>query len=196
MILLVDNYDSFTYNLVQSLRGLGAAVEVHRNDAITVAAIERRAPTAVVLSPGPGRPEDAGITPEVVRRLAGRGPLFGVCLGLQAIGLVYGARIVRARPWHGKSTPVRHDRQGLFRGLPEPLTVGRYHSLVIDRASLPDALAVTAATDDDDRLVMAAADRERRLWGVQFHPESCLTPDGDLLLGNFLAMARCPEVRE
>ena len=196
MILLVDNYDSFTYNLVQSLRGLGAAVEVHRNDAITVAAIERRAPTAVVLSPGPGRPEDAGITPEVVRRLAGRVPLFGVCLGLQAIGLVYGARIVRARPWHGKSTPVRHDRQGLFRGLPEPLTVGRYHSLVIDRASLPDALAVTAATDDDDRLVMAAADRERRLWGVQFHPESCLTPDGDLLLGNFLAMARCPEVRE
>ena len=186
MILLFDNYDSFTFNLWQALAALGAEVEVRRNDAITEDEVARMAPRAIVLSPGPGRPEDAGVTPALVARFLGRLPIFGVCLGHQAIGLVLGARIVRAtRQIHGKAEPVHHDGRGLFEGLPRPLLAGRYHSLALDRATLPPELHISA--ESGDGTVMAIAHRDLPLWGVQFHPESVLTPEGPLLLANFLA---------
>ena len=187
-ILVIDSYDSFVYNLVQYLGELGAEPEVVRNDEITVAqAIDRR-PDAVLLSPGPGRPEDAGIICESVGAFAERGvPVLGVCLGHQAIGHVYGAAVVHApRLMHGKTSPVEHDGVGVFEGLPSPLTATRYHSLVIDPATLPACLEVIARTDD---VVMGVRHRDLPVHGVQFHPESILTGEGHNLLGNFLRIA-------
>jgi len=187
-VLVIDSYDSFVYNLVQYLGELGADPEVVRNDEITVAqAIDRR-PDAVLLSPGPGRPEDAGIICESVGAFADRGvPVLGVCLGHQAIGHVYGAAVVHApRLMHGKTSPVEHDGVGVFEGLPSPLTATRYHSLVIDPATLPACLEVVARTDD---VVMGVRHRDLPVHGVQFHPESILTGEGHNLLGNFLRIA-------
>ncbi len=187
-VLVIDSYDSFVYNLVQYLGELGAEPEVVRNDEITVAqAIDRR-PDAVLLSPGPGRPEDAGIICESVGAFAERGvPVLGVCLGHQAIGHVYGAAVVHApRLMHGKTSPVEHDGVGVFEGLPSPLTATRYHSLVIDPATLPACLEVVARTDD---VVMGVRHRDLPVHGVQFHPESILTGEGHNLLGNFLRIA-------
>ena len=189
MILVLDNYDSFTYNLVQYLAELGAGVEVHRNDAIGVQAIGERY-DAIVISPGPGRPEDAGVTEELVRRLGGKVPILGVCLGHQAIGHVAGGRIVRAPVlMHGKTSLIHHDGGGLFEGLSNPFEATRYHSLIVERSSVPPDLEVTARTDDE--LVMGLRRRGggAPLEGVQFHPESILTLEGKKLLGNFLSIA-------
>ena len=184
-VLVVDNYDSFTFNLVQYLGELGARVEVFRNDAIDVAGIRRRRPRGVLLSPGPCTPDQAGITLEVIRALAGEVPLLGVCLGHQAIGQAFGGRVVRnARIVHGKASAVRHRGEGLFRGLPSPLTAGRYHSLVVERRTMPRALRVTAWTDEGE--VMGIRHRSLDVEGVQFHPESILTERGQDLLGNWL----------
>ena len=183
MILLMDNYDSFTYNLAHLFGELGAEVEVVRNDAITADAAEQMAPSHLVVSPGPGRPEDAGATPEIVRRLAGRVPVLGVCLGHQALVQVFGGRIGRARALvHGKAASVLHDGRGIFAGLEPELTAGRYHSLAATR--LPDELTPTAYADDGE--VMAVRHRELPIVGVQFHPESVLTPDGPALGRNFM----------
>lgn len=188
MILLIDNYDSFVHNLARYLRRLGQETRVVRNDAIDAAAALALQPQAIVLSPGPCTPTEAGASLEIVRELGSRVPILGVCLGHQAIGAALGGRIVRAsEPMHGRSSLVRHDRRGLFTGLPNPLTVGRYHSLVIDRATLPPELAVTAEADDGT--IMAIAHREWPLYGVQFHPESILTEGGYPLLSNFLRLA-------
>jgi len=189
-VLVIDSYDSFVYNLVQYLGELGADPEVVRNDEITVAeAIDRR-PDAVLLSPGPGRPEDAGIICESVGAFAERGvPVLGVCLGHQAIGHVYGAAVIHApRLMHGKTSPVEHDGVGVFDGLPSPLTATRYHSLVIDPVTVPDCLEVIARSDD---VIMGVRHRELPVHGVQFHPESILTGEGHNLLRNFL---RTPQV--
>ncbi|HVE86531.1 MAG TPA: aminodeoxychorismate/anthranilate synthase component II [Myxococcales bacterium] len=184
-VLVVDNYDSFTFNLVQYLGELGARVEVFRNDAIDVAGIRRRRPGGVLLSPGPCTPDQAGVTLEVVRALAGEVPLLGVCLGHQAIGQAFGGKVVRnARIVHGKASAVRHRGDGLFRGLPSPFAAGRYHSLVVERRTLPRALRVTAWTDAGE--VMGLRHRELDVEGVQFHPESILTERGRELLGNWL----------
>jgi len=184
-VLVVDNYDSFTFNLVQYLGELGARVEVFRNDAIDVAGIRRWRPRGVLLSPGPCTPDQAGITLEVIRALAGEVPLLGVCLGHQAIGQAFGGRVVRnARIVHGKASAVRHRGEGLFRGLPSPLTAGRYHSLVVERRTMPRALRVTAWTDEGE--VMGIRHRSLDVEGVQFHPESILTERGQDLLGNWL----------
>lgn len=187
MIVLIDNYDSFTYNLYQYLCGLGADVRVVRNDAATVAEIVMMAPERVVLSPGPCTPKEAGICVPLIHALAGRVPILGVCLGHQAIGAAYGGDIVRApNLMHGKVSAVHHTGQGVFRGLPSPFTAIRYHSLVVARETLPDVLEVTAETADG--LVMGFRHREiPNLEGVQFHPESILTEHGHQLLGNFLA---------
>ncbi len=191
-ILVVDNYDSFTFNLVQYLGELGARVEVFRNDAIDVAGIRARRPDGVLLSPGPADPDDAGVTLEAVSALAGKVPLLGVCLGHQAIGQAFGGRVVRAREVvHGKASPVLHRRQGVFAGLPSPFAAGRYHSLAVERESLPRALAVTAWTGDGT--VMGMRHRTLEVEGVQFHPESILTEHGKALLGNWLA--RCGKRR-
>jgi len=184
-VLVVDNYDSFTFNLVQYLGELGAKVEVFRNDAIDVAGIRRRRPRGVLLSPGPSTPDQAGVTLEVIRALAGEVPLFGVCLGHQAIGQAFGGRVVRnGRIVHGKASPVRHRGEGVFRGLPSPFSAGRYHSLVVERRTMPRALRVTAWTDQGE--VMGIRHRELDVEGVQFHPESILTERGKELLGNWL----------
>jgi len=184
-VLVVDNYDSFTFNLVQYLGELGARVEVFRNDAIDVPGIRKRKPRGVLLSPGPCTPDQAGITLEVIRALAGEVPLLGVCLGHQAIGQAFGGKVIRnARIVHGKASPVRHRGQGLFRGLPSPFSAGRYHSLVVERRTLPRALQVTAWTDDGE--VMGIRHRALDVEGVQFHPESILTERGKELLGNWL----------
>jgi anthranilate synthase component 2 len=184
-VLLVDNYDSFTWNLVQYLGELGAAVEVHRNDEIDVAGIRARRPDGVVLSPGPCTPSEAGITLEVVRSLAGELPILGVCLGHQAIGQAFGGKVVRnARIVHGKASPVRHRGAGVFAGLPSPFAAGRYHSLVVERETLPRALAVTAWTDEGE--IMGLRHRTLEVEGVQFHPESILTEQGKPLLANWL----------
>lgn len=188
MILLVDNYDSFTFNLAQALWRLGADLRVARNDALSVADVRRLEPSAIVLSPGPGRPEDARLTPLIVRHLAGRIPILGVCLGHQAIGLELGGSIQRVLPVHGKSSLVHHRGTDLFDDLPSPLVAGRYHSLALDAGLLPCELRITAWTTEG--VVMAIAHRELPLWGVQFHPESLLTPAGPTLLGRFLALAR------
>jgi anthranilate synthase component 2 len=185
-LLLVDNYDSFTFNLVQYLGELGASVEVHRNDQIDVDGIRARHPDGVVLSPGPCTPDQAGVTLPVIRELGGELPILGVCLGHQAIGQAYGGRVVRnARIVHGKASPVRHRGRGLFTGLPSPFAAGRYHSLVVERATLPRALAITAWTDEGE--IMGLRHRRHPVEGVQFHPESILTDGGKRLLANWLA---------
>ena len=189
MILVLDNYDSFTYNLVQYLGELGAAVEVHRNDAITVADIAVRQPEAIVISPGPCSPGEAGISTEVVRQLGPRIPLLGVCLGHQCIGAAFGGRIVRAGElMHGKSSLIYHDGQGVFDGLPNPFEAIRYHSLVIERETVPDCLDITAKTAKG--LIMGVRHRSHPIEGVQFHPESILTKAGKHLLENFLVRAQ------
>lgn len=185
-LVLVDNYDSFTFNLVQYLGELGAAVEVHRNDQIDVEGIRARHPDGVVLSPGPCTPDQAGVTLPVIRALGGELPILGVCLGHQAIGQAYGGRVVRnARIVHGKASPVRHRGRGLFAGLPSPFAAGRYHSLVVERATLPRELAITAWTDEGE--IMGLRHRRLPVEGVQFHPESILTDGGKRLLANWLA---------
>jgi anthranilate synthase component 2 len=187
MLLVIDNYDSFTYNLVQYLGELGAEVVVHRNDAITIEEIDAMAPSAMVLSPGPCAPAQAGITVEAIRALGDRIPTLGVCLGHQAIGEAYGGRVVRAaRAVHGKTSRIAHDGSGLFAGLPSPLEVGRYHSLVVERSSLPAGLQVVATSVDDPAEIHALRHETHPVWGVQFHPESVLTPNGKQLLRNFL----------
>ena len=187
MLLVIDNYDSFTYNLVQYLGELGAEVVVRRNDAVTVGEVGRMAPAGIVLSPGPCAPAQAGVTVDVIRAWGEHIPTLGVCLGHQAIGEAYGGRVVRAaRAVHGKSSRVDHDGTGLFAGLPTPLEVGRYHSLVVERESLPDALEVVATATDDPTEIHALRHVSHPVWGVQFHPESVLTPDGKQLLRNFL----------
>ncbi|MGO8871333.1 MAG: anthranilate synthase component II [Acidimicrobiales bacterium] len=185
-VLVIDNYDSFVYNLVQELGELGATPEVHRNDAIDVAGIRAAAPDAVLISPGPGRPADAGISMAVVRELAGELPILGVCLGHQAIGEVYGGRVVTAPTlMHGKTSSIHHDGRGVFAGLPDPFVATRYHSLVVEPSSVPDVLEVTATTADG--VIMGLRHRTLPVEGVQFHPESLLTPEGPSLLSNFLA---------
>jgi anthranilate synthase/aminodeoxychorismate synthase-like glutamine amidotransferase len=185
MLLVIDNYDSFTYNLVQYLGEMGVALAVHRNDAVTVEAVEALSPSAIVVSPGPGAPADSGISPEVIRRFAGRRPILGVCLGHQAIGEVFGGRIARApRPIHGKTSRIHHDGRGIFAGLPDPFEATRYHSLIVERGSVPDCLEVSAWTDDG--LVMGLRHRSAPVDGVQFHPESILTTAGKALLANFV----------
>ncbi|HET7583810.1 MAG TPA: aminodeoxychorismate/anthranilate synthase component II [Gemmatimonadaceae bacterium] len=192
MILVIDNYDSFTYNLVQMLGELGAEPVVHRNDAITVDEVAGLSPSAVVISPGPCTPADAGISVELVRRLGARVPMLGVCLGHQAIGEAYGGTVVRARRvMHGKTSPIVHDGRELFQDLPSPLEVMRYHSLVVDRASLPPALRITATAGDDPSEIHAMRHVDHPVWGVQFHPESIVTEQGQRLLQNFLRMAAC-----
>ena len=187
MILLIDNYDSFTWNLYQSMAAQGAQVEVHRNDAIDVDGIRALQPSGVVVSPGPGRPADAGVTPRLFDALDAHVPLLGVCLGHQALCEHYGASLeVDPVPVHGKSSIVHHDGAGLFRGLPNPLPAGRYHSLRAKRDTVPDCLKMTAWTEDG--LVMGVRHAELPRYGIQFHPESILTPTGDRMLGHFLAM--------
>jgi anthranilate synthase/aminodeoxychorismate synthase-like glutamine amidotransferase len=185
-VLVIDNYDSFVYNLVQELGELGAEPVVHRNDAIDVAGIRAAAPQAILISPGPGRPEDAGISMTVIRELAGEIPILGVCLGHQAIGQVFGGTVVAAPTlMHGKTSSIHHDGAGVFAGLPEPFVATRYHSLVVDPDSVPDELEVTATTADG--VIMGLRHRRLAVEGVQFHPESLLTPSGPDLLSNFLA---------
>jgi anthranilate synthase component II len=187
MILVIDNYDSFTYNLVQYLGELGAEPVVRRNDAITVDEVGELAPAAVVLSPGPGTPATAGITVPLIRRWGREIPILGVCLGHQAIGEAYGGRVIRARkPMHGKTSQVNHDGTGLFRGLPAPLEVMRYHSLIVERATLPSELIVTAVASDDSEEIHAMRHASHPVWGVQFHPESVMTLGGKTLIANFL----------
>jgi anthranilate synthase/aminodeoxychorismate synthase-like glutamine amidotransferase len=187
MILLIDNYDSFTYNLAQLLGELGRELVVVRNDARALEELVALAPTHVVISPGPGRPEDAGVTPAAVRAFAGRAPLLGVCLGHQAIGLAYGGRVVAAPELvHGKATEVRHDGRTIYAGLPEVFAAGRYHSLMVAEEGLPPELEVSARSPDG--LVMGIRHRELPVEGVQFHPESILTPHGLALLENFLRL--------
>jgi len=185
MILLIDNYDSFTYNLYQAVRGLGAVCRVIRNDELTLKKIKALRPERLVLSPGPGRPEDAGVTLEVIRELSPRIPTLGVCLGHQAIAMAYGGKVVRAkRLMHGKTCRIRHDGKGLFGGLKQNLEVMRYHSLVAEGASLPKSFVVTARSEDG--LVMGLRHREHPVEGVQFHPESVMTPEGPRMIKNFL----------
>jgi anthranilate synthase component II len=192
-LLIVDNYDSFTYNLAQELGELGAVVEVVRNDAFTIDGLLADLPEGIVISPGPGDPGDAGLSNEVIRAVAGRRPLLGVCLGHQCIGEVYGGEVVRAPVlMHGKTSPIYHRRDGVFAGLPVPFEATRYHSLIVERASLPAALKVTAETSDG--LIMGLLHREVDVEGVQFHPESVLTSAGMQLLGTFLD--RCVAFRE
>lgn len=189
MLLLIDNYDSFTYNLVHFLGELGADADVHRNDRISVGDALAKAPEAIVLSPGPCDPDKAGVCLDLVREGAGRVPILGVCLGHQAIGQALGGKIVRAPvPMHGKLSPIRHSGQGVFKGLPSPLEATRYHSLTIDPASLPDCLEVTAEADDG--VIMGVQHKELPIHGVQFHPESIATEHGHALLRNFLEIAR------
>jgi anthranilate synthase/aminodeoxychorismate synthase-like glutamine amidotransferase len=189
--LVIDNYDSFVYNLVQYLGELGAEPVVHRSDAFTLDDIEALAPDAVLISPGPGRPEDAGLSNEVIATFAGRVPILGVCLGHQCIGQVYGGEIVGAPAiMHGKTSEIRHEGTGVFAGLPSPLEATRYHSLVVGADSVPDALEVTARTEDG--VVMGLRHRELDVEGVQFHPESILTEHGHDLLRTFLARTGAP----
>ena len=189
MILVIDNYDSFTYNLVQYLGELGAEVVVRRNDAIGVEEIGTMDPAAIVLSPGPCAPAQAGVTVDAIRRWGPHVPTLGVCLGHQAIGEAYGGRVVRAgRVMHGKTSEIEHDGTGLFAGLASPVPVMRYHSLIVEGASMPSELRVVAFAADDPGEVHAVQHREHPVYGVQFHPESVLTPDGKAMLRNFLAL--------
>lgn len=188
MILLLDNYDSFVHNLARYFRRLGCATEVIRSDRIDAAGCERLKPDAIVLSPGPKRPADAGCSIDVVRTLSDSTPILGVCLGHQAIGVAFGAVVARCGPMHGMSSTISHDGQGLFAGCDCPLRVGRYHSLAVDKARFPDDLEITAVSDDG--VIMALQHRTRPVFGVQFHPESILTHDGLTMLGNFVALSR------
>ena len=188
MLLMIDNYDSFTYNLVQYLGELGERLIVKRNDAITVEGAKRLRPSAIVISPGPGRPSDAGVSNALIRAFAGRVPILGVCLGHQCIGEVFGGEVVRAkRPMHGKTSKIYHRGTGVLNGLPNPFEATRYHSLIVKRETLPEALSVTGWTAE--REIMALQHTRFPVYGVQFHPESILTPTGKELLKNFLALS-------
>jgi len=190
MLLVIDNYDSFTYNLVQYLGELGADVVVRRNDAVTVDEVGALRPSAIVVSPGPCAPSQAGITVPVIRQWGSSIPTLGVCLGHQAIGEAYGGRVVRARHvMHGKASMVRHGGTGLFDGLPTPLSVMRYHSLIVERESFPSELEVLAVSTEDPTEIHALRHRTHPVWGVQFHPESILTTGGKTILRNFLSLA-------
>ena len=193
MILMIDNYDSFTWNVVQYLWELGAEVDVQRNDAISLTEIEARAPEGICISPGPCSPKEAGISMSVIKHFAGKVPIFGICLGQQSIGAVFGGQIVRAQKvMHGKTSPIHHTGEGVFRDLPSPITATRYHSLVVDTDSLPDCLEVTAWTESDSgarEAIMGLRHRELDIEGVQFHPESILSEHGHAMLAQFLA--RC-----
>ena len=196
MILLLDNYDSFTFNLYQALTELGATVDVRRNDQVTVAEVARMAPRldGIVISPGPCTPNEAGISVALVRELAGMAPILGVCLGHQAIGAAFGAQIVRApRLMHGKTSMIRHDGRGIFAGLPNPFQATRYHSLIVDRSSLPADFEISAEADG---LIMGMRHRRLPVDGIQFHPESILTPSGKDLLANFLGHGGRSAARE
>lgn len=187
MILVIDNYDSFTYNLVQYLGELGADVRVARNDEITIAEIEALQPDHLMVSPGPCSPNEAGISCAVIEAFAGKIPLFGVCLGHQCLGQVYGGRVIRAeRLMHGKTSLIQHTGQGLFAGMPNPFEATRYHSLIVERATLPDCLVITAETDVGE--IMGLQHKHDPVYGVQFHPESILTQSGKKMLANFLAL--------
>jgi len=184
-ILLIDNYDSFTYNLVQAFLVLGAAVDVHRNDAITVDAAMRQDHTHLVISPGPGTPRDAGVSMQMIEAFAGRIPIFGVCLGHQSVVEVFGGKVVRAsRLMHGKVSPIQHDGKGVFSGIAQNIQAGRYHSLIADPQSMPGVLEITARTAEGE--IMGVRHRSLPIEGVQFHPESVLTPEGPAMMGNFL----------
>jgi anthranilate synthase/aminodeoxychorismate synthase-like glutamine amidotransferase len=192
MLLVIDNYDSFTYNLVQYLGELGEEPVVRRNDAVTLPDIDALAPRAIVLSPGPCTPAEAGITVPLVRAYGARVPILGVCLGHQAIGEAYGGRVVRAqRVMHGKTSRIVHEQRDLFDGLPSPMEVMRYHSLVVERETMPDSLEILAVATDDPSEIHAVRHRTHPVWGVQFHPESILTAHGKQLLLNFLHLAGC-----
>ena len=185
MIVLIDNYDSFTYNLVQMMAAIGADIRVFRNDAITVAAVDALKPEAVVISPGPCTPKEAGISVELIRRMSGRIPVLGVCLGHQSLGVAFGATVSNAkRIMHGKVSQVRHDGQGLFKGMGNPFQAGRYHSLAVLKEALPPELVANAFSEDDE--IMGMRHVSHPTYGVQFHPESVLTPTGKRLLRNFL----------
>ncbi len=185
MILMIDNYDSFTYNLVQYLGALGANIKVFRNDKITINKIKKLRPERIVISPGPGRPEDAGISCDVIKEFSGRMPILGVCLGHQSIGYVYGGRIVGAKKlMHGKTSVIYHNQKTIFRGIPNPFEATRYHSLLVEKKSLPGCLEITAWTKDNE--IMGLKHKKHPLWGVQFHPESILTRVGKDILANFL----------
>lgn len=191
MVFILDNYDSFTYNLVQYFGELGAQIEVRRNDQITVAGVEAMQPERIVISPGPCRPQEAGISIDLIRHFAGRVPILGVCLGHQAIGAAFGGQVVRApRLMHGKTSAVMHDSKSIFRGLPAPMTATRYHSLIVEEKDLPAELEVSAWTTDKDgtRTIMGLRHKKFAVEGVQFHPESVLTDAGKKLVENFLAV--------
>jgi len=187
MILMIDNYDSFTYNLVQYLGELGQKVLVYRNDALSIADIKKLNPKKIVISPGPGRPEDAGISCDVIREFSGKIPVLGVCLGHQAIGYVYGGKIVGAKKlMHGKTSKIYHNKKDIFKGIPNPFLATRYHSLLVEKKNLPDCLEITAYTADDE--IMGLKHKAYPVWGVQFHPESILTKSGKQILNNFLKL--------
>ncbi len=186
MIIMIDNYDSFTYNLVQYFGELGQRIRVFRNDKVTLEAIRKLKPSRIVVSPGPGGPQDAGISCDVIREFGGKVPLLGVCLGHQCIGSVYGGRIIGARRlMHGKTSLIYHNGKEIFKGLPNPFEATRYHSLLVEKKSLPDCLQITAWTKENE--IMGLRHKKYPVWGVQFHPESILTRAGKELLGNFLA---------
>ncbi len=189
MILMIDNYDSFTYNLVQYISQLGGEVEVQRNDAVTIAQIAAMKPEAIVVSPGPCTPDQAGISVEVIRHFHRDIPILGVCLGHQAIGQAFGGRVIRAtRVMHGKTSPVSSDGRTIFAGLANPFTAGRYHSLIVERQSLPDCLEISAETEEGE--IMGLRHRSLPIEGIQFHPESILTPSGKRIIRNFLTMVK------
>ncbi len=185
MILMIDNYDSFTYNLVQYLGELGQEVKVFRNDALAIKDIKQLNPAKIVISPGPGRPEDAGISCEVIREFAGKIPILGVCLGHQAIGYVFGGKIVNAaKLMHGKTSKIYHNKKDIFKGITNPFLATRYHSLLVERKSLPECLEITAQTRENE--IMGLKHKAYPVWGVQFHPESILTKSGKQILDNFI----------
>lgn len=195
MLLLIDNYDSFTYNLVHYIGELGAICQVHRNDQLTAAEALKLKPQAIVLSPGPCTPNEAGICLDLIKEVQGRIPILGVCLGHQSIGQAYGGKVIRAPiPMHGKLSPVYHTGKGIFAGLPDPFEVTRYHSLVVERKSLPDCLEVTAETDD--KLIMGLQHKEHPVHGVQFHPESIASEHGHDILANFLKLSGFKNTRK
>jgi len=187
MILMIDNYDSFTYNLVQYLSELGQRLVVYRNDKITIDEIKKIKPSHIVISPGPGRPKDAGISESVIKEFGPGTPLLGVCLGHQAIGEVFGGKVIRAdNLMHGKTSMIHHDNSNIFKGLPNPFEATRYHSLIVEKKSLPEELEITAWTKDDE--IMGLKHKKFPIWGVQFHPESILTKEGKSLLKNFVEL--------
>ncbi|MGN6387429.1 MAG: anthranilate synthase component II [Verrucomicrobiota bacterium] len=187
MVLIIDNYDSFTYNLVQYLGELKVQMEVHRNDQITLEQAQKLSPERILVSPGPCSPRESGLSNEIIKGFAGKVPIFGVCLGHQCIGHVFGANvIVNYRMMHGKTSPVKHNEKDLFAGMPNPFPATRYHSLVIERKSMPDCLEITAETDEGE--IMGVRHKELPIWGVQFHPESILTENGRQIMKNFLKL--------